>query len=893
MNFKRDLLFVSITCLILIISHGRASAQARITQSINTGWKFYKGAANVSTNTAAWEAVTIPHSWNTQDVNDEIPGYYRGPGWYFKKIFIPSDWSGKKVYLEFEGVNQYTEVYVNGEKAGSHVGGYSTFHLDITKLVKYERGGINELRIKVDNSYNDDIPPLTADFTFFGGIYRDIYLSAINSTHFSMDNYGSKGVFISTPEVSEKKAQVKVRGSLTGGSTRTVIITTTIKDQQGRFIAEQQSEVKAGKAAAFEHNFSSIANPTLWSIEKPHLYSVTSTIKDAKTGITLDGLVQPLGFRWFKFDPDKGFFLNGKPVKLVGASRHQDFKDMGNALPDAMQVRDVKLLKEMGGNFLRIAHYPQDKSVLEACDRLGILTSVEIPIVNTITESEAFSDNSRNMQIEMIRQNFNHPSIVIWAYMNEVLLKPRFSDDKSRQELYFKSVARLAQELEDITRKEDPYRYTMIPNHGNFQLYHRVGLTKIPMLVGWNLYQGWYGGELSGFAEYLDMHHKELPDKPLLVTEYGSDADIRIHCDEPERFDKSVEYTLLYHQTYLKAMMDRPFVAAAIAWNLADFSSETRRETDPHTNNKGILTIDRTPKDTYYFYQANLIKRPFVKIGSAEQVIRSGIAGPDHTLIQQIPVYSNQSSVALSVNGIDYGKQATTLGYAVFKVALTNGLNSVEARTFQNDTTYRDQLYLKAAVIPNHLKNSTPLFEEINVNLGDKRYFFDAKSQQVWLPEKEYTEGSWGFIGGKPFRLTDQARQKLGSDIDVLGTELDPVYQTQRVGIEGFRFDVPDGSYELTFHFAELLSDKEKEVLVYNLSSNHTGKQQFKERSFDVSVNGNTIISALGSTNYLIPEQAYSIKTPVNAVKGQGVHIKFSPLSEASILNGIQLKRIY
>ncbi|WP_256011239.1 glycoside hydrolase family 2 TIM barrel-domain containing protein [Desertivirga xinjiangensis] len=893
---KGPYLIYFILLLQLTLIRTKGAAQGRIVQTINSNWEFQRGDIRFDTVKpldANRQAVNLPHSWNKEDVNDEIPGYYRGIGWYSKKIFIPEEWKTKELYLQFKAVNQFAEVYVNGKKAGSHTGGYTAFNVNITPFLDFGPEAQNEISIKADNSHDENIPPLSADFTFFGGIYRDVQLSALNKIHFNMMDHASSGVFIHTPMVSAEKAQVRIRGTMTNatGKIQKLLIINTIRDQQGTLLSEKKTTLRAAAFSRFEHHFSDIVNPKLWSPEHPNLYTVTSVIQDISSGEILDQIIQPLAFRWFKFDPDKGFFLNGRPLKLVGASRHQDFKNMANAVPAGVQVRDVELLKEMGGNFLRIAHYPQDEAVLNACDRLGILTSVEIPIVNTITESEEFRRNCLEMQTEMIRQNFNHPSVIIWAYMNEVLLRPRFLNDSLRKETYFKSVAALAREIEKLTRSEDPQRYTMIPNHGNFNLYHRVGLTTIPMLVGWNLYQGWYSGKLTEFSRFLDMHHKVLPDKPLLVTEYGSDADIRIHSDSPERFDKSVEYTRLYHEAYLKAMLERPFVAAAIAWNLSDFNSEERRETDPHINNKGLLTIGRKPKDAYYFYQANLLDRPFIKIGSSDKPVRSGIAGRENTLTQDFIVYSNQPFVALRVNGVNAGEKQVKGGMVQYRIECKQGLNSLEAYAPAEGRVYRDQYVFNASLVPQNLKSHEIPFQEINISLGDKRKFYDEQTQQVWLPEQEYRSGSWGYKGGRIYKMPDTSRQSFGSTKDILGTDIDPVYQTQRVGIKEFTLDVPDGSYEVTLHLAELHSGKQQEALAYNLGKEPAGKELFERRSFDVQLNGTTVLSTLGNNNYLLPEQACAFKIQAIVNKNEGIHLNFIPRQGEAILNGIQVKR--
>ena len=606
--------------------------------------------------------------------------------------------------------------------------------------------------MKVNNSHNENIAPLSADFTFYGGIYRDVYLKAINKVHFDADNHASSGIFITTPSVTNNNATVNIKGAFVNesNSKRNIVVSQKIYDVTGKLIAEQKSAFKTnpGQKVDFVQDFKNIKGQHLWSIEDPYLYRLVSTITDAATNQKLDEVTNPLGFRWFAFDADKGFFLNGKAVKLIGASRHQDYKGLGNALPDEMHVRDVELLKQMGGNFLRIAHYPQDPTILETCDRLGILTSVETPIVNRITETEEFSNNAKQMHLEMIRQNYNHPSLIMWTYMNEVLLMPRYERGSEKQETYFKAIAKLAQELEDLTRKEDTIRYSMIPNHGAWELYNRVGLTKIPKLVGWNLYLGWYNGTMEDFGKFLDMHHKELPDKPLIIAEYGSDADSRLHSFNPVRFDKTIEYTTDFHQVYLKDMMDRPFVAAGIIWNLAEFNSEQRAETTPHINAKGLLTWDRKPKDGYRFYQANLLHTPYIQIGSKDWNVRTGFATSENELICQQPVavFSNGKAVTLILNGKDVGTSETVQGIAKFNVPFVNGINRVVAKTTVNGNAVTDQADIRFNLLSQNLRSQKLPFTEMNISLGDYRFFYDEKTAQTWIPEQAYKPGTWGYI---------------------------------------------------------------------------------------------------------------------------------------------------
>lgn len=895
MNTK--LLFV----LPLLISCLYGKTQDRISTSINSNWKFIRGEDTSKSGVQnKWASVSIPHTWNANDVMDEELGYYRGVGWYKKNIYLPKAWSQKDVYLYFEAVGQVADVFINGKSVGNHVGSYNAFSFNISPYLNYSSSdnSVNELLVRVDNSHNENIPPLSADFTFYGGIYRDVYLKAVSKVHFDCDNYASSGVFIRTPVVSETKAVLNIKGAFVNGSNakRNIEINHKIYDAQGNLYAEQKKVYNAiaGQKLAFEQEWNSLKGMHLWSMEDPYLYRIVSTISDASTKEKLDEISNPLGFRWYKFDAQTGFSLNGKPIKLVGASRHQDYKGLGNALGDDMHVQDLLLLKQMGGNFLRIAHYPQDPTILETCDRLGILTSVESPIVNRITETEEFSKNAKDMHLEMIRQHFNHPSLIIWTYMNEVLLMPRYNRGSEQQETYFTAVAKLAKELEAITHDEDSIRYTMIPNHGAWDLYSKVGITKIPKLVGWNLYQGWYSGTLEDFGKFLDKHHTELPDKPLLITEYGSDADIRLHSFKPERFDKTIEYTTLLHQSYLKDMMSRPFVAAALIWNLAEFNSEQRAETTPHINAKGLLTWDRKPKDSYRFYQANLLKTPYLQIGSKEWDKRTGFAlsASNLTCTQPMAFFTNQKKVSVSLNGKEIGTATSMQGIANLDIPFVNGLNEIIASSNENGVQVLDHVSIQFQLLSQNLKNTNLPFQNMNISLGDKRYFFDAVAGQTWIPEQEYQPGSWGYVGGQLFTVRGSTRTGYGTTKHLIGSDLDPIFQTQRTGIQQFKMDVPNGTYDLSLLFAELLSPAKANELVYNLG-NAAPPEEFKERSFNVSVNGQEILTGFGSSNYLEPLHAITSKHRIVVNNNEGISIDFKALLGESILNGIQVRRVY
>lgn len=870
--------------LFLSLAHSQTKSP-RVLINMNKGWQFVKGEPD----NASWKNVSLPHTWNIGDVMDDEPGYYRGVAWYKKQIAIDKELQGKEVSLYFEGANQVTEVFINGKKAGHHIGGYTGFSVPATKFL---REGNNELLVKVDNSHNENVPPLTADFTFYGGIYRDVYLVAVNKIHFSTQDNGSNGVYITTPEVSNQTATVNIKSIVSNktSSASKLVVITTILDAKKTKIAEVKSNSTVAPLSDKEilQSLSSIKTPQLWSPEKPYLYTAETKITD-ENGRLLDVITNPLGFRWFSFDAEKGFFLNGAPCKLVGASRHQDYKDMGNAVPDDLAVQDMVLLKKMGGNFLRVAHYPQDPSVMKACDSLGLLASVEIPIVNEITDTDSFYRNCEQMQVEMIRQSFNHPSVIMWCYMNEVLLRPRFNNDKPRQEKYFANITALAKRLEVLTRREDPYRYTMMANHGNFNQYKNVGLLEIPMIVGWNLYSGWYGAKMEEFPVFLDEFHKNYPQTPFMVTEYGADADPRIRSTQPVRFDKSVEYTTRFHQYYLTEMLKRSYVAGAMIWNLADFNSETRTETMPHINNKGLMEWDRKPKDPYFYYQAMLLKEPFVKIlGSCQ--MKFGIA--DSTLdvcYRPVQIAGNLDSVTIHLNGIKQTRVKITDGLAEWRLPFKEGRNEIVVEGSKNNRVYKDSISTVVHLQAHCLADEKFPFQKINVMLGTTRFFVDGKGEW-WQPDQSYTKGGWGSIGGKTFRIENNGRLPYGTDKNIIGTENDPVYQTQQTGIQQYRLDVPPGKYEVKLHFAELLGGKVK-IPPYNLSDDERD-DKIKRRIFNVNVNGKALLNQFNIAEQHGLAKAVIKSTTVVVNNSESVIIEFEPVEGEPVLNALQVIRI-
>ena len=883
---------------ILLFIVGWAQAQQRVVYTINDGWKFTKEspfeAQLTGCDDSSWETVNIPHTWNDKDADDETPGFYRGPVWYRKQLFIDKSQEGRQAVIYFEGANQEVRFYLNGQFVGEHKGGYTRFCFDITPHLRY--GQENLFAIYVNNVYNPNIPPLSADFTFFGGIYRDVYLQFMNPVHIATNDYASSGVYIRTPEVNNSAASVEITTLLTNDMSQPteIRVENIICDADGKEVKKTQAEVKlaAGETKTDISKRIKIDSPRLWDIDDPYRYMVYTRILDKRKGTLLDEVVNPLGLRWFKFDSEKGFFLNGKGRKLIGTARHQDYFQKGNALRDELHVQDVLLLKEMGGNYLRVSHYPQDPVIMEMCDKLGIVTSVEIPVVNAVTETEEFLHNSVEMAKEMVRQDFNRPSVMIWGYMNEIFLRRPYTEGKQLED-YYRFTEKVARALEATIREEDPSRYTMMAYHNMPQYYEDAHLTEIPMIQGWNLYQGWYEPDINEFQRLLDRAHKAYKGKVLMITEYGPGVDPRVHSYQPERFDFSQEYGLVYHKHYLNEMMKRPFVAGSSLWNLNDFYSESRVDAVPHVNNKGVVGLNREKKDVYWFYKTALSRRPILVIGNREWKSRGGVVNTaQKECIQSVPVFSNAEEVELFVNNKSLGKKKIEDNYALFDVPFVGGENLLEAVAVTGDNKLRDMLRIQFQLVGSRLKDEAVPFTELNVMLGSPRYFEDRAANVAWIPEQEYKPGSWGFIGGTSYRRQTGFGTMLGSDIDIHGTDMNPIFQTQRVGIKSFKADVPNGEYSVYLHWAELESDKEREALDYNLGAD--SEQTFAgNRSFGISINGTTVSDDFNVARDYGYARAVIKKFVITVKDGKGVSVDFHKKEGEPILNAIRIYRNY
>ncbi|WP_298878654.1 glycoside hydrolase family 2 TIM barrel-domain containing protein [uncultured Polaribacter sp.] len=844
--------------------------QVRHIETINDNWKFFKGSLDNphTENTNAWEKVTLPHSWNTQDILDDDDGYYRGDGWYKKKMVFPEVYENQQVFLLFEAANQVTSLYVNGKKIDEdHIGGYTSFTRDISAAIK---SGENSILIKVNNAHNDEIVPQTADFSFYGGIYRDIQLIITKPIHFEVANLGANAIFIRTPEVSEKTAKVSVQSKLVRPKKGKFYVQHTLFDADYNQVKQSKSKSVFGK-----DNFSefSIKTPKLWSTETPYLYKLVSEIVDKK-GVVYDKVENVVGFRWFHFDVKKGFSINGKSTKLIGTNRHQDFLGKANAVSDEIHRKDMQLLKEMGINFLRIAHYPQDPAILEMCNKYGFITTVEIPFVNKAAANEKGKQNTVNMLKEMIRFNYNNPSIVAWNLGNETTMKA----PKDLGEVYIKHFVDTHKILAETIKKEDQTRYSYSVFFREPAYQDKLSIRNT-QLVGYNKYYGWYIEELENIDKNLrDLVKRTLalnPDKPFILSEYGGGADPRLRTYNPTRFDFSIEYQFLLHKAYMKAILDIPEIVGANVWNYADFQVEHRKDAVPHINNKGLVSASREKKDTYYLYQALLSKKPFVAIASKNWDKRAGIADKidGKVATQPITIVGNAKDVELIINGTSLGKKEFDFSTATFGVPLKQGDNLIEVISVKEGKTIKDFATISFNLQPKNLKSKTNSFKEIAINVGSYCYFIEEHNvDYLWMPDQTYKKGSFGFVGGDYLRFKSKRRNNIGSNVSVKGTENDPIYQTQIIGLNQYKLDVPKGTYELTLLLAELKTRN--------------------ENIMDIAVNNKTIWSNINLKKQYGADRGVAKRFLVSVDDEKGITLDFKAIKGKTRLSGVKLRKI-
>lgn len=852
--------------------------------TINDSWLFAKSAteSEIAPN-KGWEKVNVPHSFNTDAY--VTANYFKGYGWYKRTVIVPTAWQGKQITLRVDGASKYSVVYVNGKEVGSHAGAYTAASYDVTPFLKE---GENELLIRVDNAKNYVIPN-EGDFTFFGGLYRDVWLIVTESQHFATTDKAADGVYVSIPTVNAQSATVNVRSILVNNASERagLVLEQVIKDPTGATVQtlKQNITLKAGETQTFNQLSKPIANPQLWTPETPNLYQVISVIKEKKTGKVIDQQKHVTAFRWYRFDGREGFFLNDKPYKLHGVCRHQDQKPIGPALTDDMHRRDFHLMKEMGVNFIRISHYPQDDALLEMCDREGMLVWEEIPIINIVRDIDKFNDICEENLREMIRQHYNHPSVIVWGFMNEIFLSTyRLIKDKTEFAATVKRTEDLARRLVNVIHEEDPLRKTCIAYHGSHD-YNTTELNGMFDVYGWNLYQGWYGGNVKGFDKYIQQEFEKYPDQPRIISEYGAGSDVRIHSLKPKPFDFSSEYQQIYLEHYIPTIEKTPYLCGGTAWNFIDFGSAVRNESMPRINNKGLVRYDRTPKDVYYYYKACWRKdRNIVYIGSRDWSSRTGVQKGDQPVIMPVKVFSNMDEVELFMDGKSLGIKKVDNYVACFDVPFKNteAMGVAQSHNFRavakrQAQVAEDVMAINYTAIPSELTAKNMEHLELGVNVGSDCTFSGDISRFTWVPDQPYTPGSWGYVEGK----TKETRTQINA------TDDGPLYQVLLTNLKSYRFDAPAGDYEVELHFAD--TDAYVADILYNFGSGP--KEQKPQNIFSITINGKVVEASFSPAKEVGGYQAVTRRYQVTNSEGN-ITVDFAALQGKTFLNAIRIRKL-
>ena len=598
--------------------------------NINQGWLFTKEVNEVNGNRVinGGESINLPHTWNGKDGQDGGNDYYRGTCYYSRELRA-DELTGPVTYLEFEGANSSATVYLNGEEIAKHDGGYSTFRVNITDLKK----DVNELLVAVDNAPNDRVYPQMADFTFYGGLYRDVNVINVPETHFDLDYFGSPAIKV-TPEVCGKNAKVTIETFVTNAASDEVV-TYVIKD--GTSVVAEKS-VEAGKCAEFE-----ITDAHLWNGRKdPHLYTAKAVLASG------DVREVKFGIRSFDIDPEKGFILNGEPYALRGVSRHQDRPEIGNALLPEHHKEDLDLIYELGATTIRLAHYQHNQVFYDLCDEMGFVIWAEIPYISQ--HMPTGRENTISQMTELIAQNYNHASIFVWGLSNEITMLGADDPDLVENHVILNDLCHKM----DSTRKTTMAIVSMCPTDAEY--------INIPDTVSWNHYFGWYGGDASMNGPWLDKFHAEHPSIPVGMSEYGCEA-LNWHTSKPEQGDYTEEYQAYYHEELIKQLFTRDYIWATHVWNMFDFAADARAEGgEDGMNHKGLVTFDRKyKKDSFYAYKAWLSDDPFVHICGKRYVNRE-------EEVTKVTVYSNQPEVELFCNGTSLGKKTSDVHFFYFDV---------------------------------------------------------------------------------------------------------------------------------------------------------------------------------------------------------------------------------
>ncbi|RSV40842.1 DUF4982 domain-containing protein [Sphingomonas sp. ABOLE] len=856
----------------------QTTAEPRATIDLSTGWRFHFGDADAGPaapgfDDAAWQPVSVPHTWNkvgTYAVTRAADADMRqGLGWYRRSLTVPAALNGRRLFLEFDGVSKIADVWVNGTHVGRHAGAFARFRIDVTGALK---PGANSLAVRADNSASapgsstEHVIPLGGDFFVQGGIYRGVRLVAVEDAHIDLADHGGPGVYLHTPKVSAERAEVAAKTLLRnlGTRARTLTLTTTIQDATGKPVATDRvpAALAPGQALAVERGLT-LASPHLWQGRAdPYLYRVVSELRDGAR--VIDRQVQPLGIRSFAFDPNRGLILNGKPTPLHGVSRHQDVGGKGWALTPEDHARDMALALELGANTIRHAHYQHAQEWTDEADKAGMVVWAELPFVHEANVEPSLPPapetiaNAEEQLRELIHQNYNHPSILLWSVGNEADIGAAIDAMRKGSGRPAQSRAML-ERLDKLARAEDPSRPTVYADccedtPSILSMQGAPSLNGVTQVMGLNRYYGWYYGDLDGVGPALDALHAKHPALPIGLSEWGAGGAMTQHSDNPRGGPVAAygrpqpeEYQSLAIEENWKQIRARPWLAASWLWNLFDFATTMRNEGDAtDINTKGLVSYDRKMrKDAFYFIQASWSDAPVLHLNGGRYVDRA-------YAVTDVRGYSNADRVSLSVNGKPVGEVACPDRICVWPgVALAPGANHLVATATIGGKQVSDALDWTA---PDPRKgvfiDSGAL---VGGTMGGDRYgsddFFRGGTAKV-------------LAGPSPFAPPP----KIG------GTDSPALFGSYREGKFGYEIPLPDGSWTVT------------------IASFEPDAAKGAARSFAVLADGKRVIDSLspmqaaGGANKAVT-RSFQVKS-----SGGRLTLAFEPVGGDAVVAGIAIR---
>lgn len=680
MQYLKNIFLTSVLCLGLCFSL-LAQTDSRQNISFDKNWQFKKTtyANNIAVATAGWETVQVPHTFNNKDIQ-KGKNFYTGDAFYKKDLTALPEWKSKRVFIRFEGVGTTANVYVNNKLIGEHKGAYSAFCFDISNSLRYDT--TNVILVKVNNDEQPDIIPINNKlFGVYGGIYRPVSLIVTNKINITTTDYASPGIYIKQ-NTTNKQAAITVTAKIENKETasKQVIIQTLIRDKAGKIVKQvQQTETLRPQGINVIDQQVQLNNPHLWNARKdPYLYSLTTSV--LQDGKEIDAVTQPLGLRYFSIVQGKGFYLNGQPYRLFGVCRHQEWQDYGSALSNEQHKADLDAIYEIGATSIRFAHYQQAEYIYSKCDSLGFIIWAEIPFVNAVSTHEG--DNAKQQLTELIRQNYNHPSIYNWGLHNEVY--------SSTPDGF---VPVLTRQLNDIAKKEDPSRFTAsVSGYGEIGRPSNLAAD----MQGINRYYGWYEGKIPDLENWVNGLEKNYPDYKVVLAEYGTEANVNqqkenvgITGDPSGQFWPET-YQTKFHEIQWGIIEKHPYLVASYVWNMFDFAVPSANGGGvPARNMKGLITYDRKiKKDAFYWYKANWSTDPVLYMAGRR----------DSNRVEQVTtvkVFSNLQNVTLYVNGVKAARPetgTTTKDWVFNNIALQPGTNQLKAEGYRDGKLFTDTM---------------------------------------------------------------------------------------------------------------------------------------------------------------------------------------------------------